>query len=99
VAGARGREGGAWFFLSMLFIASLSVCSQPTPGYFTDDQTLDFLLQTQDGDGMKKVKRGLNSISTSGKSGLCVQPWVGHWEEYGLEAQSLPSENSSLEDG
>nr|BAC30325.1 unnamed protein product [Mus musculus] len=29
--------------------------SQPTPGYFTDDQTLDFLLQTQDGDGMKKM--------------------------------------------
>ncbi|XP_016052932.1 PREDICTED: protein FAM234B [Miniopterus natalensis] len=29
--------------------------SQPTPGYFTDDQTLDFLLQIQDGVGMKKV--------------------------------------------
>lgn len=29
--------------------------SQPTPGYFTDDQTLDFLLQTQDGVGMKKM--------------------------------------------
>ncbi|XP_031239514.1 protein FAM234B isoform X1 [Mastomys coucha] len=29
--------------------------SQPTPGYFTDDQTLDFLLQTQDGNGMKKM--------------------------------------------
>uniref|UniRef100_A0A096MPT3 Family with sequence similarity 234 member B n=1 Tax=Papio anubis TaxID=9555 RepID=A0A096MPT3_PAPAN len=28
--------------------------SQPTPGYFTDDQTLDFLLQIQDGVGMKK---------------------------------------------
>ncbi|XP_034367890.1 protein FAM234B isoform X2 [Arvicanthis niloticus] len=29
--------------------------SQPTPGYFTDDQTLDFFLQTQDGVGMKKM--------------------------------------------
>ncbi|XP_037370209.1 protein FAM234B [Talpa occidentalis] len=29
--------------------------SQPTPGYFTDDQTLDFLLQIQDGVGMKKI--------------------------------------------
>lgn len=29
--------------------------SQPTPGYFTEDQTLDFLLQTQDGVGMKKM--------------------------------------------
>uniref|UniRef100_A0A5F9DHM8 Family with sequence similarity 234 member B n=1 Tax=Oryctolagus cuniculus TaxID=9986 RepID=A0A5F9DHM8_RABIT len=29
--------------------------SQPTPGYFTDDQTLDFLLQIQDGIGMKKM--------------------------------------------
>ncbi|XP_008577285.1 PREDICTED: uncharacterized protein KIAA1467 homolog [Galeopterus variegatus] len=29
--------------------------SQPTPGYFTDDQTLDFLLQIQDGVGVKKM--------------------------------------------
>ncbi|XP_020025201.1 protein FAM234B [Castor canadensis] len=29
--------------------------SQPTPGYFTEDQTLDFLLQIQDGVGMKKM--------------------------------------------
>ncbi|XP_040823179.1 protein FAM234B-like [Ochotona curzoniae] len=29
--------------------------SQPTPGYFTDDQILDFLLQVQDGVGMKKM--------------------------------------------
>ncbi|XP_010593351.1 protein FAM234B [Loxodonta africana] len=29
--------------------------SQPTPGYFTDDQTLDFFLQTEDGVGMKKM--------------------------------------------
>ncbi|XP_045149196.1 protein FAM234B [Echinops telfairi] len=29
--------------------------SQPTPGYFTDDQTVDFLLQTQGGVGMKKM--------------------------------------------
>ncbi|XP_049738473.1 protein FAM234B [Elephas maximus indicus] len=29
--------------------------SQPTPGYFTDDQTLDFFLQTEDGVGLKKM--------------------------------------------
>ncbi|XP_066864851.1 protein FAM234B isoform X2 [Kogia breviceps] len=29
--------------------------SQPTPGYFTDDQTLDFLLQIPNGLGLKKV--------------------------------------------
>ncbi|XP_028636888.1 protein FAM234B isoform X2 [Grammomys surdaster] len=29
--------------------------SQPAPGYFTDDQTLDFFVQTQDGEGIKKV--------------------------------------------
>ncbi|XP_029421532.1 protein FAM234B isoform X2 [Nannospalax galili] len=29
--------------------------SQPAPGYFTDDQTLDFFLQIQDGVGMKKM--------------------------------------------
>ncbi|KAM7115353.1 protein FAM234B isoform 7-T8 [Molossus nigricans] len=32
----------------------IDIYSQPTPGYFTDDQTLDFLLQIQDGVGMKK---------------------------------------------
>lgn len=31
------------------------LCSQPAPGYFTDDQTLDFFLQIQDGVGMKKM--------------------------------------------
>ncbi|XP_053413077.1 protein FAM234B isoform X2 [Nycticebus coucang] len=31
------------------------LCSQPTPGYFTEDHTLDFLLQIQDGVGMKKM--------------------------------------------
>ncbi|XP_069845752.1 protein FAM234B-like [Dipodomys merriami] len=29
--------------------------SQPTPGYFTDDQTLDFLLQLSDGTGVRKM--------------------------------------------
>lgn len=58
MAGAReGREAPVSSPYN-LFIASLSVCSQPTPGYFTDDQTLDFLLQTQDGVGMKKVSHG-----------------------------------------
>ncbi|XP_028910312.1 protein FAM234B isoform X2 [Ornithorhynchus anatinus] len=30
------------------------ISSQPTPGYFTDDQTPDFLLQAQRGEGVKK---------------------------------------------
>ena len=33
-------------------------CSQPTPGYFTDDETIDFLLQIPNGVGTKKVKPG-----------------------------------------
>ncbi|XP_072622108.1 protein FAM234B isoform X3 [Vulpes vulpes] len=45
-----------------------SLHSQPTPGYFTDDQTLDFFLQIQDGVGMKKmmvVDGDLGSITWS----------------------------------
>lgn len=38
--------------------------SQPTPGYFTDDETLDFLLQIPSGTGMKKV------MVVDGDSGL-----------------------------
>uniref|UniRef100_A0A4X2KHH5 Family with sequence similarity 234 member B n=2 Tax=Vombatus ursinus TaxID=29139 RepID=A0A4X2KHH5_VOMUR len=40
--------------------------SQPTPGYFTNDQTLDFLLEAQYGDGMKKV------MVVDGNSGTVV---------------------------
>nr|XP_012629901.2 protein FAM234B [Microcebus murinus] len=40
--------------------------SQPTPGYFTDDHTLDFLLQIQDGVGMKKM------MVVDGESGSMV---------------------------
>ncbi|XP_045410250.1 protein FAM234B [Lemur catta] len=40
--------------------------SQPTPGYFTDDRTLDFLLQIQDGVGMKKM------MVVDGESGSMV---------------------------
>ncbi|KAM4820394.1 protein FAM234B [Thomomys bottae] len=29
--------------------------SQPTPGYFTEDQSLDFLLQSSDGGGVRKM--------------------------------------------
>lgn len=46
------------FYLTISYLLTVLVCSQPTPGYFTDDQTLDFLLQIQDGVGMKKVKPG-----------------------------------------
>lgn len=56
------EKGGKEFLVSLFFsFAEWSlflVCSQPTPGYFTDDHTLDFLLQIQDGVGMKKVKFG-----------------------------------------
>ncbi|KAJ8790983.1 hypothetical protein J1605_021077 [Eschrichtius robustus] len=38
--------------------------SQPTPGYFTDDETLDFLLQIPNGAGKKKV------MVVDGASGL-----------------------------
>ncbi|XP_054845247.1 protein FAM234B isoform X2 [Eublepharis macularius] len=41
--------------------------SQPSPGYFNDDQTLDFMLQAQSGNGiMKKV------LVVDGKSGFPV---------------------------
>ncbi|XP_056655147.1 protein FAM234B isoform X2 [Monodelphis domestica] len=40
--------------------------SQPTPGYFTNDQTLDFLLEAQYGDGMKKV------VVVDGNSGTII---------------------------
>nr|XP_045366216.1 protein FAM234B isoform X2 [Camelus bactrianus] len=42
----------------------IDVFSQPTPGYFTDDETLDFLLQIPNGVGMKKV------MVVDGDSGL-----------------------------
>ncbi|XP_038623938.1 protein FAM234B [Tachyglossus aculeatus] len=42
------------------------ISSQPTPGYFTDDQTPDFLLQAQRGEGVKKV------LVVDGTSGATV---------------------------
>lgn len=57
--GAEEGERSPCFPLLLLYYWALNfvlICSQPTPGYFTDDQTLDFLLQKQDGVGMKKVK-------------------------------------------
>ncbi|KAM8979428.1 protein FAM234B [Sarcophilus harrisii] len=42
------------------------LCSQPTLGYFTNDQTLDFLLEAQYGNGMKKV------IVVDGNSGVII---------------------------
>jgi hypothetical protein len=59
VAGERERRKGAAclpVFLICCWLLPCLVCSQPTPGYFTEDQTLDFLLQIQDGVGMKKVR-------------------------------------------
>ncbi|XP_006866104.1 PREDICTED: uncharacterized protein KIAA1467 homolog [Chrysochloris asiatica] len=46
----RGQDLTPYWTLSLQ-----GLHSQPTPGYFTDDQTLDFLLQIQDGVGMKKM--------------------------------------------
>ncbi|XP_058138803.1 protein FAM234B [Dasypus novemcinctus] len=46
----RGQDLTPYWTLSLPGLRS-----QPTPGYFTDDQTLDFLLQIQDGVGMKKM--------------------------------------------
>ncbi|KAM9672121.1 protein FAM234B [Trichechus inunguis] len=46
----RGQDLTPYWTLSLQGLRS-----QPTPGYFTDDQTLDFFLQIQDGVGMKKM--------------------------------------------
>lgn len=40
-----------------LSVSFFHICSQPVPGYFGADQTLDFMLQAQTGDGNKKVKQ------------------------------------------
>lgn len=52
----REKEVLVFLFCGFTTDGFVLLCSQPTPGYFTDDQTLDFLLQIQDGVGMKKVK-------------------------------------------
>lgn len=57
-------------------------CSQPTPGYFTDDETLDFLLQIPNGVGLKKVKPGdSRSVRTYIQYKLGVQPCARHREK------------------
>lgn len=40
-----------------LSVSFFQIYSQPVPGYFGADQTLDFMLQAQTGDGNKKVKQ------------------------------------------
>uniref|UniRef100_A0A8D0GI60 Family with sequence similarity 234 member B n=1 Tax=Sphenodon punctatus TaxID=8508 RepID=A0A8D0GI60_SPHPU len=53
--------------LEPLWIQKLpDIHSQPTPGYFSDDQTLDFMLQAQSKDNPKKV------LVVDGKSGFPV---------------------------
>ena len=56
-------------------------CSQPTPGYFTDDETIDFLLQLPNGVGMKKVKPGdEDQVRTYIQDELGVQACTWHHE-------------------
>lgn len=80
------EKGGKEVLVFLVFSLSLSylvlICSQPTPGYFTDDQTLDFLLQIQDGVGMKKVNPwDSNQSKTHIKYIHCVQLCARHWEK------------------
>lgn len=71
-------------------------CSQPTPGYFTDDETIDFLLQIPNGVGMKKVKPGDEDQSEHiSRMNLVSRPALGIVKNRkNLKTWSLPSKNS-----
>ncbi|XP_064276028.1 protein FAM234B [Passer domesticus] len=60
-----------------------NISSQPVPGYFGADQTLDFMLQAQTGDGKKKV------VVIDGKSGLPVWNQELPWQRQQLDALSV----------
>ncbi|PKU43726.1 hypothetical protein llap_5972 [Limosa lapponica baueri] len=60
-----------------------NISSQPVPGYFGADQTLDFMLQAQTGDGNKKV------VVVDGKSGLPVWNQELPWQKQQLDALSV----------
>ncbi|XP_053798583.1 protein FAM234B isoform X2 [Vidua chalybeata] len=60
-----------------------NISSQPVPGYFGADQTLDFMLQAQTGDGNKKV------VVVDGKSGLPVWNQELPWQRQQLDALSV----------
>uniref|UniRef100_A0A8C8R6G1 Family with sequence similarity 234 member B n=1 Tax=Pelusios castaneus TaxID=367368 RepID=A0A8C8R6G1_9SAUR len=55
--------------------------SQPAPGYFTADQTLDFLVQAQSRDNMKKV------LVVDGKSGVLI--WSYEFPSHMQESDAL----------
>ncbi|XP_074433058.1 protein FAM234B isoform X2 [Larus michahellis] len=61
----------------------IDIYSQPVPGYFGSDQTLDFMLQAQTGDGNKKV------VVVDGKSGLPVWNQELPWQKQQLDALSV----------
>ncbi|XP_067167315.1 protein FAM234B isoform X3 [Apteryx mantelli] len=60
-----------------------NISSQPVPGYFGTDKTLDFMLQAQTGDGKKKV------VVIDGKSGLPVWNQEFPWQKQDLDALSV----------
>ncbi|NXE25795.1 F234B protein, partial [Ardeotis kori] len=60
-----------------------NISSQPVPGYFGADQTLDFMLQAQTGDRNKKV------MVIDGKSGLPVWNQELPWQKQQLDALSV----------
>ncbi|NXW80163.1 F234B protein, partial [Hirundo rustica] len=60
-----------------------NISSQPVPGYFGADQTLDFMLQAQTGDGNKKV------MVIDGKSGFPVWNQELPWQRQQLDALSV----------
>ncbi|XP_042746470.1 protein FAM234B isoform X5 [Lagopus leucura] len=60
-----------------------NISSQPILGYFSADQTLDFMLQAQTGNGKKKV------VVVDGKSGLPVWKQELPWQKQQLDALSV----------
>ncbi|XP_040411178.1 protein FAM234B isoform X1 [Cygnus olor] len=60
-----------------------NISSQPVPGYFSADQTLDFMLQALTGDGNKKV------VVIDGKSGIPVWNQELPWQKQQLDALSV----------
>ncbi|NWY05232.1 F234B protein, partial [Nothoprocta ornata] len=65
------------------FLEMQNISSQPVPGYFGSDQTLDFMLQTQTGDGKKKV------VVIDGKSGFPVWNQEFPWQKQDLDALTV----------
>ncbi|NXU56180.1 F234B protein, partial [Turnix velox] len=60
-----------------------NISSQPVPGYFGADQTLDFMLQVRTGVGKKKM------VVVDGKSGLPVWNQELSWHKQQVDALSV----------